>query len=379
MNNPKKTLRRSLGIFWSLFKIAALIFLALWIMRFPGDIYVRILDIDISMTIGFAVASLLLCVGVTWLIVGMIKSLLGFGSFWKQRRLVKNMRRASENFDAAIDAFFAEDYDTAMQALSRSIKYNPRREGIYMTFLAVSALNSHQRDKAYELFFKLSQMPGHAFMGYFGLYHLSEDNPIAILEQARLKTQDHPWILKKLFDEYAKEGHSIEALNKAHNLIPVLIEKRAMTKDERKIAIADVLWRQARYYIKQKDFVKALDLARQSHDQNPFLSGPVLMLAEKESPQKAGKMLIKAFKNAPTQELTCAILKNFPKNVASFHDLEAEFAIHSSPESQYLLAELAYNAQLWGRAKQIMDAIDEKHYDARFYLLQANLSQKCAA
>ncbi len=376
MSEPKRTLQRSFKIFWALFRISALILLVLWLMHFPGDVYLRMLDYEFSMTLGFALAMLLLILGVLWLSLGVIRSILGFGTFWKQRRLRKNIIRAHSFFDHAVISFFSEDYASVQHDLARAIKYHPSREALYTTFAAVSALNSQQKDKAHELFFKLTQNSTFAFMGYFGLYHLCEESPVVLLEQARLKTDDHPWILKRLLDAYCEESHNLDALLKAQQLVHTLHEKHLFTKEQRNKSSAEVLWRQALYYQKQKDLVKATDLARQSYEIDDTLSGPAIFIAEKEPPQKAQKILLKACAHHPNPDVTTSILKCLPGTVETFHTFEAELGSHSHPEIQFLLAKLAYQAQLWGRAKQILSKIDESHYDARFYLLAAILAQK---
>lgn len=376
MIDPRRTLHRSLKIFWALLKIGVFILFALWLMRFESNVYIRVLDYEISMTMGFAVAALLIIIAVAWLIVGTLKGIFGFGSFWKRLRHRKYIKRAADSFDHAVNAFCAEEYETAMHDVSRAMKYNPGRTDLYTAFIAMSALKAGKLDIARDYFFKLTQTPAFPFVGYFGLYKVCDDNPISLLEQARLKTQHHPWILKKLFEAYAKEGHNLEALQKAQSLIYILSEKRAIDKEERRHMLANILWRQALYAQKNKDVTKALTLAQQSFEQDPTLPGPVIMLSEKELESRALKMLRKAFLSNPHPDLTEALLKRLPNTTETFHDLESDLSGSAQPEAKFLLAKLAFQAQLWGRAKQLLESIDEVHYDTRFYTLKAGLVQK---
>ncbi len=376
MSDPQSLLKRSFNIFWTLFRIAAVILFALWLMRFPGDVYVRILDYELSMTLGFGVALLLLILGVLWLLLGVLKFIFGFGYFWKQRRLRRHMKLANTLFDQAVLHFFAEEYPAVEQNLQRAIKYFPRRESLYHTFMAVSALNRGEKDKARELFFKLTQDPTFAFMGYFGLYHVCEESPLSLLEQAAIKTNDHPWILKHLFETYCREGHHLETLQRAEALVYKLFEKRIFDKEQRQQALGGVFWLQALYYKKHNDRDKMMELAKQSHHADPSLAGPVIMLAHNEPLPKAQKMFLKAVGKGLCPELTEGILKELPSTVETFHAFEEALQESKESEAHYLLAKLAYEAKLWGRAQQLLKTIPESSFDARHYLLSAQLEQK---
>jgi uncharacterized membrane-anchored protein len=210
-------------------------------------------------------------------------------------------------------------------------------------------------------------------MGYFGLYHVCEESKVSLLEQAALKTKDHPWILKRLLTAYSEEGHNLEALQRAQTLVYKLVDLRIFDKEERNAALATILWRQALYYQKKHDTTRALDLVKQSHGMDSSLPGPVIYLSEHETPLKAQKLLIRACHKAGHPEITAAALKILPGTVETFHAFEEALSTSTDREVQFLLAKLAEKAQLLGRAKQILSAISTDAYDTRHYILSATL------
>lgn len=366
---PQTPLRtKAFRMFWMFLRLSVLFFLILWISKLPGDVSVAAFGYSLKMTVPFAIAALFLLLAVVYFIFGVLRSLLGFGQYMRFRRYRKHRQKADQNFKEGLCAFFADDLERAFLSFKTASKYDTEQRSVYQTFMALSALNSHHHDDASVIFKELTESTDLKFLGYFGLYQLESGSKISLLEQAFKNLPTQKWVLEKLFAAY-QEALSKDTISKAEGLVGRLYDLRHITKKRRGEMYADVNIMRMKLATQENDLDTVKLYAERAYDFDHDYAPGVIAYAPHVDTQKALKMLLRAFSREPSAVLSEAIQKILPMDVVTFHAFEEKLEPSKDPQSLFLLAILAYQAKLWGRARQLLLSLPEAFHDSRYHML----------
>lgn len=368
MTSPKSIFQRSLRIGWMIVRLSIILVIAFWLLQWENRIHIKAFGWDLELTAGAGVIALLLMLAATWFVFGVLRSLFSIHRFWRYIWHRHHIKRAGESFDFGVNAFFMEEYRDALHHFSSAAHHNPPRYDLYCAFMGICALKSHQNDIAHRYFQHLLKTERFAFIAYYGLYHLNDGatSPIPLLEEARHKTKENPWILKKLLNAYEDDG-SPHALDKAKALILTLYDKKIITKQERRQKTALLLWHQAEDALQHNNEELAKRLAKQSYEQDELCAPAAIYLSKTETQKHAQKMLLKLFLHSPCPDIAEALFNSVEKNTESFHIFERALNASHHPEYALFLGRLAVSAKLWGRAQQSLNCIPIEKRDNRFY------------
>lgn len=200
-----------------------------------------------------------------------------------------------------------------------------------------------------------------------GLTASKKSNTYAAADQKLLNaTTAHPWIVQNLLNLYTtlleKSSHGVQHYyERADILKRVAYDRRIITKTERNVYSARMIWSRANTLLHdrdvaslgEKDLQSVCDIAFDSHHASESLDGPVIFLHDNKPSPKTYKMLLNVMQTHPTQKLMDAILRTTPATAQAFASVEKKLCDCDHPLIQSLLSKLAHKAQLWGRAKQI--------------------------
>lgn len=374
MTSPKSIFQRSLRVGWMIIRLSILLILAFWLLQWENRIHIQAFGWDLDLTAGAGVIAMLLMLAVTWLVFGILRGLFSIHRFWRHTWHRHHIKRAGESFDFGVNAFFMEEYRDALHHFSSAAHHNPPRYDLYCAFMGICAWKSRQNDIAQRYFQHLLRTDRFAFIGYYGLYHLSDEStsPIPLLEEGRHKTKENPWILSKLLKAYEDDG-SPHTLEKAKALVLTLYDKKIINKQERRQKTALLLWRQAEEALHHQDEERAQRLAKQSYEQDELCSPAVIYLSKTETPKHAQKMLLKVFLHDPCQSISEALFNCTEKNTESFHTFERTLNASHHPEYALFLGKVAVSSKLWGRAKQSLNCVPIEKRDARFFDIERTI------
>lgn len=376
MVNPVQSPRwkRAFSIFWIFLRLSVLFFLILWISKLPGDVSVSGFGYTLKMNVPFAIGGLFVLLAVTYFIFGLLRFFLGFGQYMRSRFYRNRKKKADLNFKEGLSSFFSDDLAKAFLSFKTAAKYDPEQQSVYRTFMALSALNSHQKGEAKIIFEELTHAQDLKFLGYFGLYQIEESSKLPLLERAFKDLPVHKWILEKLFMAY-RDNLSKENISKAESLVGRLYELRHITKKQRQRMYADVNIMRMKMAKKDHDQTAVKLYAERAYDFDSLYAQSVIAFAPFVDESKKLKMFLKAFEAEPVPQLAEAIQKHLPLDVVTFRAFEERLESTNDPQVIFLLGLLAFHAQLWGRAKQIITLLPKDLHDSRYQMLLYQIEQ----
>lgn len=350
----------------TLLVLAALVGLTLWLASLGGSVEIRVGETYVGLAFPVALLVLMLAFGLGWAALG------GWGAVrrWPFRRAVRRAekRRAQgeQVLTRALVALAAGNADAARLEVRRARLLLGETPNLLLLSAEAERLAGRE-DAAAQEFRALAQRQEARFLGLRGLLRQAMqrqdwDGALTLARDAEAAFPGAAWLREERALLAVRTNNWREALALAPPDAPR----------------ADLALAAAR---QEAEPSRALELERQAFEDDPAFAPAALAYAARlraeGSPRRARSVLERAWAASPHPELAAPWLEQEPDPLLRVK--RAEELVHPNPthpESRLLLARVALDAGLTGRARGELEAlVREAAPDKRAYLLLAELEE----
>jgi len=355
-----------------------------WIKNLPGFVIIAYDKTSYEMRLWIAVSLLLLLLSVLFLIGMFLRSLISSANKMKGWQGERHWRKARKQTIKGMLAFVEGRWKQSENTMINAAK-NSDTKLINYLIAAQSAQHQDAEDRR-DTYLRLAHKAEPSADVAIGLTQaqLQLDNQqyeqaLATLNELKLKTPNHPFILKLLCKTYQK----LQDWDAIIELLPALKKQKVFP-----INLLETLEVSCVSGILQKKSVTGeleslnnawLKLPNSSRKNNQNILCYTKLLLEFEQMDVAEKMLKPLFKKAPNKEtiLLFADIKSTNGN-KQFSFLESWFNGHQqAPNAIYLaLGKLAFNISLWGKARFYFERSLRSEPNAEAFFMMASTLEK---
>ena len=372
-----------MGRLLALIGLAAIaVAIAVWIADRPGTISIdwqgwRI-DSSVAVLVA-AVGALALAFALALRLVGWLVRAPGL---WRRRSHERRRRRGYQALTQGMVAVAAGDPEEASRQARRADVLLDEPP-LTMLLSAQAAQLEGDEAAAKRYFTAMLDRPETAFLGLRGLLMQAMragDHAAALdlARRARRLRPDTPWVMTTLFDLEARAGE----WRSAEATLAEAQRRRALPPAEARRRRAVVLLARSRRAEAESLPGDALDLASRAHDENPAFAPAtaayVRLLGASGRARKAEGVAERAWPAAPHPEIAAAHRALMPEASAVVQAQRAERLVGGAPdhpESRLAVAAAAIEAQLWGAARQQLEALLATAPSARAYRMLAEIEE----
>lgn len=343
--------------------------LGIWLTLYPGTVSLDWLGYQIEMPVSF------LLLGIFLLIV----LLLSLNSLWRnlwllpeyymkfiqKRRRLKGEKLLVEGL-TAISAEQANEASYSLDLAKVLLPDNP-----LTLFVAAQAAHiNHDSNKAKSYFEAMYQQPNLKFLGLRGLILQAKEKKDwmqseKLLKEALKLRPDSPWVHEQILENQIRLTDS-----KQVDLIETQSIQRFLPNLKWNTHQAIINYLKAEKF--QEDASQYISLLNKAHGLAPENISIACRLAMAHhragSTSKAQKILYNTYKLQPHRELAAFWLKmnSHLKTLESYQGLEKLTESHPNhPETFWILAQAAFEAQLWGQAQKLLHDLHHQYGDTQ--------------
>lgn len=357
---------RLLRTLWFFAKLAALIGVVVFFLRYPGQITIEWQDWIIDLHLGFAVFIALLVLAVSAVGYAFLRQMIDMPKLWRAQSQLKSMNRAWDSLTEGLTqvALTQAGYTQDAKALNKVVKrLDQVVEGHAVThYLRAMATSQEGGDtESRQAWHALVQSQGGETLGQFGLLQdalkrrdwLTAHDLVHQLEkQGDLKSG---FLLPLHFDLVTRLGHWAEA----RDLLKRMVRHRHISAEDAKRQHAALWTAMAVQALDRDEAMKLLQKALKARAQ--FLPA-VLMLARSLArdgthPRQLQAIIKTMWRHRPHPELADIWVQTAPHtqlDSVKRYQWAKKLAKENphSVASRLLLARMALGARLWGEAHQ---------------------------
>ncbi|MCK8785275.1 tetratricopeptide repeat protein [Roseomonas sp. NAR14] len=356
-------MRRAISL---LIVLVAGVALAWWLAALGGTVEIRVQDA----WIGLSLPILLLLLALLFIVLLAIASLIGWlrrmPARLRQRRALRQRSEGDAAVTRVLIALAAGTADTARLEARRARTLLGETPQVLLLTAEAERLAGRE-EAAAEAFAALAERPDARFLGLRGLLRQAmarEDWEEAkrLAREAEAAQPGAGWIR----EERAQLALRTQDWREALSLAPPDAPRAALS-----LAAAG----------QEPDPAKAAELERKAFQADPGFAPAALAHAARQraagSPRRARATLEEAWAVAPHPDLAAPLLEGVTEPLARVKAVEQLIRRNPQhPESRLLLARIALEAGLTGRARQELDALRAAgQADRRAYLLLAELEE----
>lgn len=352
-----------------IFKLGLTVALGVFLSLNPGLVSFKWFGYAIELPVAIFLLGLLI----------LIASLLSLHSLWRK------LWRIPENYFHFIQKRREQKGEKLIIEALTSIAAQQTEEAFHSSELAKALLPKHplalfvagqaaylgnNLDKAKIYFESMNKEPNLRFLGLRGLILQAREEKEWIklegfLKQALRLRPDSPWVHEQILENQIRlveTGHAnaIETEN-----IHRFIDKETFNAHQ-----SIIFWLKAQ---KVKDhseeYTRLISKAHGLKPDNPFIASSLAMAYHRSQHQsKAQKILKNAYVFQPHRELASCWLKIHPnlKPLESYKGLESLTGSHPHhSETLWVMAQAAFEAQLWGQAQQYLHELHNQYGDTQ--------------
>ncbi len=366
---------------WWLTKAVLLTAIVIFLIAYPGEIALEWFGYRFETTVAVFLLFLFVIIITGGLIFSLLKGIITFPKHWAAFQRRRTQQKAKKALVEGFVAIAAGELEEAENLANFAMNVLPE-EPLNVMIAAQAAFLQGKAEEAHGLFLKLQQWKETRFLGLRGeaLQAMQTGNWLAIqkaLRQAAALRPDSPWALKHLFEADLRLG----SYERGKAVLEQLQTRGFLEKSEGRRYQALLNWLKAQKEKNAQNLVRFHQFLQKAHDQSPDLVAITVELATYElqngNPQRAQKILKETWKYQPHPQLIGLLKEASGKKTEAlelYRQLEGWSAdILGKPETQLLLAEAAFSAQLWGQARQHLKLFHKNHETRRSCQLMAEL------
>jgi HemY protein len=285
--------------------------------------------------------------------------------FMQKRRQLKGEKLLIEGL-TAIAAEQAEEAIHSIELAKVLIPDNP----LTLFVAAQSAHMNQDTNKARSYFESMHKQPNLRFLGLRGLILQAKEKKDWVqvenfLKEALKLRPDAPWIHEQILENQVR---LIEA--NQMKFIETQSVQRFLPSNKWSAHQAVMYWLRAEQV--QDDLDQHITLLSKAHTLSPDSVPIACYLAtayhRAQNSSKAQKVLNNTYKAQPHRELTACWLKinSTLKSLEAYQGLEKLTASHPNhPETLWIMAQAAFEAQLWGQAQKLLQDLHAEYGDTQ--------------
>ncbi|MEX2642485.1 MAG: heme biosynthesis HemY N-terminal domain-containing protein [Acetobacterales bacterium] len=363
--------------------LAAVVAGAVWLAQRPGQVAIDWLGYRIEAPMALLVAAvlvLMLASGALARLWGALRRAPGDFRDWRQAR---RRRRGYEALTQGLVAIAAGDAESAARLAGRAdaLLGDPP----LTMLLSAQAAQLNGDDKAAETYFTaMLDEPEMTFLGLRGLLTQAmrqgdTDRALALAKRAHEMRADATWPLMAMFDLQVGQGDWAGAVR----TIGDASRRKLVDRDAAKRREAVLLYRQSLETPDDVDGDAAFRMTRRAHELAPDLAPATMryaqLLLERRRRRRVPAILRQAWQRMPHPDFVPLWQACFPddaplQRVKRLRELTSVNPDHA--ESHIALAEACLDAELWGSARQHLEAAERTMPTGRVYRLLAGVEER---
>ncbi len=335
----------------------------------PGSVSLKWFGYQLEMPVAVLLVALFLLISVClvihslWRKIWQIPEL--YLKFLQKRKVLKGERLLVK----ALTAIAAQQPEEAIHSIELAKVLIPSHPFIPVV-AAQSAYMGHDSAKAKSYFETMCKDPSLRFLGLRGLILQAREQKDwlqaeTFLKQALKLRPDSPWVQEQILENQVQLVETGQA-----QLIETQGVQRFLKSDVSKSHQAITYWLKAQKSPENVDaYVTSLTKANGLlPDHVPIACGLALAFYQSDNQSKAQKILKNTYKLQPHRDLATCWLKIHPglKPLEAYQSLEKLTQPHSNhPETWWVMAHAAFEAQLWGQASKYLQDLHTQYGDTQ--------------
>lgn len=363
-----------------LLQIAIVVAIAVWLADNPGVVHIEWQNRIVDTSFGVLLAAVALIVALAIGLYAILRSFRRAPYVWAERRRTKRRERGYRALTLGMVAVAAGDAEEARR--------QQRRADVLLDEPPLNLLLSAQTSQlegddeaARRYFTAMLDRPETAFLGQRGLLMQARRDDdhgraLQIAEQANRQRPGTPWVLEALFDLQVRSGNWAEAeltleSMRRHRLIgkPDMKHRQAVLRTER-----------GRLEAARGNNDRALQLAQEAQKLDPALVPAAVDLIRLShaagNQRRAERVADLSWRRNPHPAVARAVADLHAdlsplERYRRFQKLAKAAPDH--PETRFLLAEAAIEAELWGEARAQLRPLVQENPSARACRLMAEV------
>jgi HemY protein len=371
-----KWLKRLMG----LLKIGVIAAIAIYLIKYPGQIQLDWLGYRLQVSVVFFLTILFIALGLMVFLIKILKGLWFFPQRWSACRQKRKRQKGEKAFLEGLSAIAGGELEEAGKQARIAIKNLPEQP-LSAVIAAQAAFMGGKTEEALKFFQQLQQTPATRFLGLRGeaLQALRQgDWPAAqrALRQAATLRPDSPWALKHLFETDLRLG----GYDRGEAVLKQLQTRKLIDAAQQRRYQALVYWLKAQTAQQAHDFSRFQHYIKKAHERAPELVEVAAQYAayeiENGSAKHAQKILAQTWFYQPHPELVTLFKKiEMDKSSLDFYRYLAGLVVEdaNSFDANVILAEVAITAKLWGQARRHLQTSHRARETQRSCQLMATL------
>lgn len=394
-------------------KLAILIGIGLFVSQYQGEITLAWPGHRLHLGLGTALVAFLAVSAVCLALLGLWRGLWRFPQWLMTRRAQKKQRNGERAILEGWIAIAAGETKEAQRLSQKALQLTPQEPFATILSAQAFALEGHQtvaEEKAMASFHRLANNRETSFLGWRGLALLALKKQRwheaqKYLERALRTRPSSPWALQQLFESSLR----LKDFETAERLLPKFSSTSAFKKSLKKSSpklltnkSALFYWLKAEKAFQKGDLVDYEGNAKKAAEVNFPVAAIHLSLyyVKLGKYEKARHFAHKGFEAFPHPDFGAVLKaltlkkqsKSFdqedPFEVQNWRNLENKTLVSyyqaveemteelpTHPESLYLLASAAIEAELWGKARSHLDALNKEPLTQRVCFLMMRLCE----
>ncbi len=368
--------------FYSLFQIAVVVALALWLADSPGSAHIVWHDTVIETSAAFLALCALLLAYAIHLLFRLWHVLRHGPTHWRLRRLLNKVQKSHDHLTDGLIAL-ASGHASEAGRLAITMRKGAENNVAALWLQAQAAQLAGDTGAAREIFRKLAAHPKAAVLGYRGLITEAKKqndwNEVdqLLTELHRLKPAT-PWLSLIRMESAARRGQWAEAESAvAHAVTARLMDTESGKRNRASLRIAAS--REAAAAGNNDSALQAAEQAvRYTPDWLPALINLAERLAATNNRRAAQRLIERAWKTQPHPQLAQILRGLYTDALEAFKQTERLCRLNeAAPESHLALAEAALNADIWGEARRhLVASVNTRVATQNIYKLLARLERR---